>query len=155
MQGNQEVVAQLNHLLAGELTAIDQYFIHGCMCREWGLHKLAEHFSHEMQEEQSHANQLITRILFLGGLPVLDQRQPLKVGRNIPEMLGNDLGLEYRVIEELKQAIAVCEKIQDYPSRDLLLELLKDTEEDHTRWLETQLGLIAKIGLENYQQSQM
>ncbi len=155
MQGNHEVIAKLNQLLAGELTAIDQYFIHGCMCREWGLLKLAAHFSHEMQEEQTHANQLITRILFLGGLPVLDQRQPLKVGHTIPEMLGNDLGLEYQVITELKQAIALCETVQDYPSRDLLLELLRDTEEDHTRWLEIQLGLITKIGLENYQQAQL
>ena len=155
MQGNDKVIDQLNHLLAGELTAIDQYFIHGCMCREWGFHKLAEHLSHEMQEEQTHATRLINRILFLGGVPALDQRQPLNVGRDIPKIFRNDLDLEYRVITELRQAIAVCEKVQDYQSRDLLLELLKDTEEDHTRWLETQLGLIEKIGLENYQQSQI
>ena len=108
-----------------------------------------------MQEEQTHATRLISRILFLGGVPALDQRQPLNVGRDIPEIFRNDLDLEYRVITELKHAIAVCEKVQDYQSRDLLLELLKDTEEDHTRWLETQLGLIEKIGLENYQQSQI
>ena len=155
MQGHPDVIAKLNHLLAGELTAIDQYFIHGRMCQEWGLRRLAEHFGHEMQEEQGHASLLITRILFLEGLPTLDQRQPLKVGRTVPEILGNDLGLEYRVITELREAIALCESVRDFPTRDLLLGMLKDTEEDHTFWLETQLGLIAKLGLENYLQAQL
>lgn len=155
MQGHLDVIAKLNHLLAGELTAIDQYFIHGRMCQEWGLTQLAEHFQHEMAEEQQHASLLITRILFLGGLPTLDQRQPLKVGGNVPEIFTNDLGLEYRVITELREAIALCESLHDFPTRDLLLGLLKDTEEDHTRWLEIQLGLIGKIGLENYLQAQL
>lgn len=155
MQGNTEIIAKLNGLLAGELTAIDQYFIHGRMCREWGLTKLADHFGHEMQEEQTHADRLITRILFLEGLPVMDQREPLKVGANIPEMLRNDLELEYQVIGNLKGNIALCEQNRDFPTRDLLLDLLRDTEEDHTLWLETQLGLIEKIGLENYLQSQI
>lgn len=155
MQGHPDVIAKLNHLLAGELTAIDQYFIHGRMCQEWGLTKLAEHFGHEMKEEQGHAGLLIARILFLEGLPTLDQRQPLKVGRTVPEILGNDLGLEYRVITDLREAIVLCESVQDFPTRDLLMALLKDTEEDHTFWLETQLSLIAKVGLENYLQTQL
>lgn len=155
MQGHLDIVAKLNQLLAGELTAIDQYFIHGRMCHEWGVSQLAEHFSHEMQEEQTHASALIARILFLEGLPALDQRQPLKVGQDVPEMLGNDLGLEYRVIAHLKEAIALCETHQDFQTRELLLDLLKDTEEDHAHWLETQLGLIAKIGLPNYLQTQL
>ncbi len=108
-----------------------------------------------MQEEQSHADRLISRILFLEGLPVMDQREPLKVGANIPAMLRNDLDLEYQVIGNLKGSIALCEQTRDYPTRDLLLDLLRDTEEDHTLWLETQLGLIEKIGLENYLQSQI
>lgn len=155
MQGHLDIIAKLNQLLAGELTAIDQYFIHGHMCHEWGLKQLAEHFNHEMQEERTHASILITRILFLEGLPTLDQRQPLKVGRDVPEMLGNDLGLEYRVIANLKEAITLCEAQHDFQTRDLLMDLLRDTEEDHTRWLETQLGLIAKIGLPNYLQAQL
>jgi bacterioferritin len=155
MQGNTEVIAKLNGLLAGELTAIDQYFIHGRMCREWGLARLADHFGHEMQEEQMHAGRLIARILFLEGLPVMDQREPLHVGADIPEMLKNDLNLEYRVIANLRESIALCEKSLDFTTRDVLLDLLRDTEEDHTLWLETQLGLIGKIGLENYLQSQI
>lgn len=155
MKGHPEVIQRLNHLLAGELTAIDQYFIHGRMCREWGLNRLFEHLDHEMHEEQGHADQLIVRILFLEGAPDLTQRQPLKIGRNVPEILGNDLGLEYRVIADLKAAIAFCESVQDFQSRDILRELLGDTEEDHAHWLEIQLGLISKIGLDNYLQSQM
>ena len=155
MKGHPEVIQRLNHLLAGELTAIDQYFIHGRMCREWGLNRLFEHLDHEMHEEQGHADQLIVRILFLEGIPDLTQRQPLKIGRNVPEMLGNDLGLEYRVIAELKEAIAFCESVHDFQSRDMLRGLLGDTEEDHAHWLEIQLGLISKIGLDNYLQSQM
>ncbi len=155
MQGHPDVIATLNHLLAGELTAIDQYFLHGRLCREWGLTRLHEHLAHEMQEEQGHADALIRRILFFGEIPSLDQRQPLHIGRDVPEIFGNDLSLEYRVIAELREAIALCEKVRDYPTRDLLLELLRDTEEDHTRWLETQLGLIGKIGLDNYLQAQL
>ena len=155
MQGHPDVIAKLNQLLAGELTAIDQYFLHARLCREWGLQQLDQHFTHEMTEEQGHADLLIQRILFLGGMPALDQRHPLKAGRNVPEMFGNDLGLEYRVIGELKEAIVLCESVQDYQTRDLLLQLLRDTEEDHTRWLETQIALIGKIGLENYLQSKL
>lgn len=155
MKGHPDVIARLNHLLAGELTAIDQYFIHSRICREWGFSHLYEHIGHEMGEEQEHADRLIARILFLEGMPDLSQRSPLNVGRDVPGILGNDLALEYQVIAELKEAMAFCESVRDYETRDILLSLLKDTEEDHTYWLETQIGLIAKIGLENYLQSKL
>jgi bacterioferritin len=155
MKGHPDVILRLNHLLAGELTAIDQYFIHSRLCREWGFGHLHEHIDHEMREERQHADCLIARILFLGGVPDLSRRHTLEVGRDVPEMLNNDLGLEYRVIAELKEAISFCESVRDYETRNMLLSLLKDTEEDHTYWLETQLGLIAKIGLANYLQSHM
>lgn len=155
MKGNSQVIEHLNHLLAGELTAIDQYFLHSRMYQEWGLSKLFSHVDHEMQEEQAHANALIRRILFLEDTPNVGQRAPLHIGQDVPQMLRNDLELEQRVIAELKTAIACCESASDYETRNILQVLLKDTEEDHTRWLETQLGLIDKIGLPNYLQSQM
>lgn len=155
MKGDSKVLEHLNRLLAGELTAIDQYFIHSRMYQEWGLGKLFTHVDHEMQEEQAHANSLIRRILFLEGIPDVASRTPLHVGKDVQQMLRNDLDLEYRVIGELKDVMAYCESVRDYETRDILLVLLKDTEEDHTRWLEIQLGLIEKIGLPNYLQSQM
>ncbi|SMF96006.1 bacterioferritin [Methylomagnum ishizawai] len=155
MQGHPDVILRLNRLLAGELTAIDQYFIHSRMCRDWGFQHLYEHISHEMGEEQAHADRLISRILFLEGIPDLGQRSPLAVGRDVPAILANDLALEYRVIAELREAMAFCESVADYETRNILLTLLKDTEEDHAHWLEAQLGLIAKIGLENYLQSRL
>ncbi|HLF98582.1 MAG TPA: bacterioferritin [Methylococcaceae bacterium] len=155
MKGETKVLEHLNHLLAGELSAIDQYFIHSRMYQEWGFSKLAGQVGHEMQEEQSHAGLLIQRILFLEGTPDMTTRQPLHIGKDVPEMLRNDLALEYRVIDELKTVIAHCEAVRDFETRNLLLGLLRDTEEDHARWLEIQLGLIDKVGLANYQQSQM
>ncbi|MGX2039435.1 bacterioferritin [Methylocaldum sp. MU1018] len=155
MKGNADVIARLNHLLIGELTAVDQYSIHSQMYKDWGFGRLYERTHHEMQEEQSHADLLIGRILFLEGSPDLSTRDTLHVGRDVPGMLRNDLALEYRVIGELKEAIAFCESAGDYVTRDMLLGLLKDTEEDHAYWLEIQLGLIEKIGLQNYLQSQI
>jgi len=155
MKGNADVIARLNHLLAGELTAIDQYLIHSRMYKDWGFNRLYERIHHEMQEEQSHADLLINRILFLEGVPDLSKRDALQVGRDVPGMLKNDLAVEYKVISELKEAMAFCESVGDYVTRDILLALLKDTEEDHAHWLEIQLGLIEKIGLQNYLQTQM
>lgn len=155
MKGNDKVLKHLNSLLAGELTAIDQYFVHSRMYQEWGLSKLYAQIDHEMREEQSHANSLIRRILFLEGTPDVSTRGPLHVGKDVEQMLRHDLDLEYRVIGELKEAMACCESQRDYETRDILQVLLKETEEDHTRWLEIQLGLIDKIGLQNYLQSQM
>jgi bacterioferritin len=154
MKGHPDVILRLNHLLTGELTAIDQYFVHSRMCREWGFQHLYQHIDHEMHEEQAHADRLIERILFLGGLPDVGKRHSLHIGSDVPGMLGNDLGLEYQVIAELKEAITACESVHDFATRNILLELLKDTEEDHAYWLETQLRLISKLGLENYLQSQ-
>ncbi len=155
MEGKQSIIDTLNALLAGELTAMDQYFIHSRMFADWGLHRLYERIDHEMDDEKQHASGLIRRILFLEGVPQMGNRAPLKVGSTVPEMLRNDLDLELAVIESVKEAIALCEQQQDYVSRELLEGMLADTEEDHTFWLEQQLELIEKMGLQNYQQSQM
>lgn len=155
MKGNADVIARLNHLLAGELTSIDQYLIHSRMYKDWGFNRLYERIHHELQEEQSHADRLINRILFLEGVPDLSKRNTLQIGQDVPSMLKNDLALEYKVIEELRKTMAFCENLGDFVTRDILLALLKDTEEDHAYWLEMQLGLIEKVGLQNYLQTQM
>ncbi|MGR7920069.1 bacterioferritin [Zobellella denitrificans] len=155
MKGNPKIIAALNELLAGELSAMDQYFIHSRMYDDWGLKKLFERIDHEFEDEKGHAAKLIERILFLEGTPDMVTRVPIQVGRDVPAMLKNDLALEYRVIEDLRKAMALCEQEHDYQSRDMLLQLLEDTEHDHTHWLEQQLGLIDRIGLPNYLQSQM
>ncbi len=155
MKGNKKVIDTLNKLLAGELTSMDQYFTHSRMYDDWGLNKLYERIDHEMDDEKGHADHLIKRILFLEGTPVVGNRSPLKIGKDVPEMLENDLELERSVIIALRSAIAVCEQEQDYQTREILEAMLTDTEEDHAHWLEKQLGLIKKIGLQNYLQSQM
>jgi bacterioferritin len=155
MKSNNQVVDQLNKLLAGELTAMDQYFIHSRMYENWGFTKLYERINHEMQDETGHADALIKRILFLEGIPNLSVRNPLAVGSTVPDMLKNDLALEMQVISALKEAIAYCESVNDYVTREILEGMLEDTEDDHTHWLEKQLGLIDRIGLQNYLQSQM
>lgn len=155
MKGSQKVIDTLNALLAGELTAVDQYFIHSRMFEDMGLEKLYERLNHEREEETEHADQMIKRMLFLEGTPDLSKREPLNVGKTVPEMLQNDLDVEYRVIKNLKAAIALCEQEQDYETRVMLVKQLEDSEEDHAYWLEKQLGLIDKIGLQNYLQSQM
>lgn len=155
MQGNSTVIAALNKLLAAELTAMDQYFIHSRMFDDWGLTKLFERIDHEFDDEKGHASALIERILFLEGTPDMSNREPLHVGSDVPAMLQNDLQLEYDVANTLKETIATCEREQDYQTRRMLGQLLEDTEVDHAYWLEKQLGLIEKIGLPNYLQSQM
>lgn len=155
MKGNDKVIAQLQKLLDGELAARDQYFAHSRMYDDWGLGKLYERINHEAEEETEHADALIKRILFLEGTPDLSQKENLRIGSTVPEMLKNDLEVEYQVVADLKKAIAVCEQEQDYQTREILEVLLEDTEEDHAYWLEKQLGLIDKIGLPNYLQSQM
>ena len=155
MKGNTKIIKTLNSLLGGELTAMDQYFIHSRMYQDWGLDKLYERIDHEFDDEKGHASNLIERILFLEGTPDLTKREDLKVGKDVPEMLENDLKLEYAIDKALKAAIKVCEEEQDYQSREILEAMLADTEEDHAYWLEKQLGLINKIGLKNYLQSQM
>ena len=155
MKGNATVIDTLNGLLALELTAMDQYFIHSRMYDDWGLHKLFERIDHEFDDEKGHASLLIERILFLEGTPNMVKRESLNIGTDVPSMLQSDLNVEYAVDKALKDAIKICEEHQDYQSREILEKLLEDTEQDHAYWLEKQLGLIQKIGLPNYLQSQI
>ena len=155
MRGKDKVLNQLQKLLNGELAARDQYFAHSRMYQDWGLNKLYERINHEMEEETEHADALVERILFLEGEPDFSNQDQVNVGKDVPEMLNNDLEVEYSVVKALKKAIKVCEEEQDYDSRAILVKLLDDTEMDHAWWLEKQLGLIEKIGLKNYLQSQM
>ena len=155
MKGNDQVIAHLNTLLAGELSAIDQYFIHSRMYENWGFGKLYERIAHEVQDETNHADALIKRILFLEGTPDLSKRDPLHVGSTVEDMLKNDLALELQVVAHLRKVMAFCESVQDYQTREILQAMLKDTEDDHTHWLEQQLGMIERIGLQNYLQSQI
>lgn len=153
MKGNKAVLEALNKQLACELTSRDQYFIHSRMYHDWGMNKLFERLNHEMEEESGHAAGLISRILFLEGTPAMTPGQ-LNVGRDVESMLANDLRQEYDTVAMLRAAIEVCEREGDYVSRALLTGMLDDTEEDHTHWLEMQIGLIKQMGLENYIQSQ-
>nr|WP_136252199.1 bacterioferritin [Ningiella ruwaisensis] len=155
MQGKEKVIAGLNSLLGYELAAMDQYFIHSQMYLDWGLNKLYERIDHEFDDERGHATKLIERMLFLGGTPDMVTRTGLKIGSDVKEMLESDLRVEYEVAAKLKEVIAICEEEHDFVSRDMLIVLLDDTEMDHAHWLEQQLGLIKRLGLQNYLQSQM
>lgn len=155
MKGNQQIIDKLNTLLTNELTAADQYLAHSRMLEDFGLNKLAERLKHESEEELEHADVLIKRMLFLEGKPDLSKRNALNIGDDVVPMFENDLAVEYSVAEELRSAIKLCEENQDYQTRANLMPLLKDTEEDHMYWLEQQLGLIQRVGLQNYCQSQM
>lgn len=154
MQGKSAIIDTLNHLLSIELTSIDQYFVHSQMYENWGLQKLYERIDHERQDEIGHATLLIERILFLEGIPDVAARAKLRIGSTVPDMLKNDLDTEIENVRALRSAIALCEQEQDYVTRSILLKLLEDTEQDHTHWLEQQLGHIKSQGLENYLQSQ-
>ena len=154
MKGNQNIIDALNALLANELSAMDQYFIHAKMYEDRGS-QLFERINHEFDDEKGHASLLIERILFLEGTPDLTKRDAIHVGKDVPEMLQSDLNVEYSVAKLLKKTIAICETEKDYVTRDMLMTLLDDTERDHAYWLEQQLRLIKMIGLENYIQSQM
>ena len=155
MKGDQKVIELLNKQLAGELTSIDQNFVDSRVYEDWGLTKLYEQFNHEMQDEQAHASALISRILFLEGTPNVSTRLEITSATNVADMLANDLKSEMDIAAHLKVAIAYCESVKDYDTREILEVLLKDTEEDHIFWLETQLGLIERVGIQNYLQSQM
>jgi len=154
MQGHPDVIDCLKELLRGELAARDQYFIHSRTYEDQGFTKLYERLDHEMQEETQHADALLRRILFLEGDP--DMRpEAFTAGKTVEEMLQRDLEVEYAVRAHLAKGMALCEQHGDYVSREVLVAQLADTEEDHTWWLEQQLGLIRRIGLENYQLSKI
>jgi len=154
MKGDKKVIEFLNKALVNELTAINQYFLHARMYKNWGFAKLNEKEYHESIDEMKHADLLIERILFLEGLPNLQDLGKILIGENPLEMLICDLKLEHEAIPPLRDAIAYCEEVKDYVSREIFEHILEN-EEEHVDWLETQLELIEQIGLQNYLQSQM
>jgi len=154
MQGERQVIAHLNAQLKNELTAVNQYFLHARMLRHQGYERLGKKEYDESIGEMKHADRLIERILVLGGLPNLQDLGKLNIGENVPEMLRADLGLETASQAAVKTAITDCEQLRDYVSREILEDILEDTEE-HIDWIETQLELIDAVGLQNYLQSQM
>jgi bacterioferritin len=153
MKGDKQVIQFLNKVLGNELTAINQYFLHSRMYKDWGIVKLAAKEYEESIDEMKHADQLIERILFLDGLPNLQDLNKLMIGEHVQEMIESDLKIEHLAHKDLKDAIVQCESVQDYTSRELFRNIL-DSEEEHIDWLETQLTMISQMGIQNYIQLQ-
>ncbi len=154
MKGNKKVITALNKVLTGELTAINQYFLHARILEDWGMFELGKIEYEASIDEMKHADQLIKRILFLEGLPNVQKLETIKIGQNIEEIIESDLQIEYNAIKILKNGIKTAEAESDFASRDLLLMILK-SEEEHIDWLETQKSLIKSAGLKNYIQTQI
>jgi bacterioferritin len=154
MKGAPEVIESLNEILTGELTAINQYFLHAKMCKNWGFHKIGDKIYKESIDEMKHASILTDRILFLEGLPNLQKLGKLHIGENVKEQLDSDLALELEAIPRLRKAIELCWKHNDHATRDLLEKILV-SEEEHTDWIETQLSVIKDIGVQNYLSQQI
>ena len=154
MKGDTKVIEFLNTVIKNELTAINQYFLHSRMLEDWGLDTLGKKEYQESIEEMQHADELIQRVLFLEGLPNLQDLGKLRIGENVREIFECDLKLEHQAIPDLRDAVQYCEEVRDYVSRELFEKILSD-EEDHVDWLETQLDLMDKVGEQNYLQSQM
>ncbi|WP_158161963.1 bacterioferritin [Grimontia hollisae] len=154
MKADLKIIQHLNNILANELIAINQYFLHARMYKDWGLSVIAEKEYQESIDEMKHADDLIERILFLEGIPNLQDLGKLRIGEDTQEMLECDLALEMDAIPDLRDAVEYAESVRDYVSRDLFRDILED-EEEHVDWLETQLGLIEKVGIQNYNQAQI
>lgn len=154
MKGNDQIVALLNDVLTVELTAVNQYFLHARICENWGYGRLWKKIREESIEEMRHADQIITRVLFLEGLPNLQRLGKVSVGENVPEMLRADLALEHDGLKRLTDGIELCRQQGDHVSRNLLEGILRDSEE-HVDWIETQLALIEKVGEQNYLAQQL
>jgi bacterioferritin len=154
MRGHDEVIELLNEVLTGELTAINQYFLHAKMCENWGYKRLAAHVRDESIDEMKHAETLTDRILYLEGIPNLQRLSPLRIGETVPEQLGNDLAVEMAALQRLNDGIALCTRLGDNGTRELLEDILVE-EENHVDWLETQLETIRQIGVEHYLAQQL
>lgn len=154
MKGNAKVLESLNEVLTGELTAINQYFLHSAMCKDWGYKRLAQYVYKESIDEMKHAQKLVDRILFLEGLPNLQKLDKLTIGQTVPEQIQADLGFEQKAVERLRRGIQACFEAADHTTRELFEHILED-EEAHIDWLESQQHLMSEIGVENYLAQQL
>ena len=154
MKGQIEVISALKEILTNELTAVNQYFLHARMCKDWGYEKIGDKFYKESIDEMKHAKELIDRILFLEGIPNVQKLHNLKVGTTVKKQLENDLGFEYKAVSDLKKAIEICVQFSDFTSRELLEKILI-SEEEHIDWIEGQLNVIKEVGEDNYLSQQL